>query len=152
MKKTFKLIGIIALVAIVEFSMAACSDDSGGSGGGGGGNTPGGGGGGGGGSGTASIIGTWDIIDEATNAPHTGFYAARFEFTANSFDYYESSKNPEHCASGTWTKDGSVIIATISSAYNPSVTFNPGTQYTISFKDNNNIHARPLDGTWRRRR
>jgi hypothetical protein len=41
MKKAFRILGIVALVAIVGLSMAACSDDSGG----GGGNTPGGGGG-----------------------------------------------------------------------------------------------------------
>jgi hypothetical protein len=37
MKNTFKLIGIIALVAVIGFSMAACGDDDGGGGGGGGG-------------------------------------------------------------------------------------------------------------------
>jgi len=31
MKNTFRLIGIIALLAIIGFSMAACSDDNGGS-------------------------------------------------------------------------------------------------------------------------
>jgi len=37
MKKTIKLIGIIALVAVIGFSMAACGDDDNGGGSGGGG-------------------------------------------------------------------------------------------------------------------
>ena len=37
MKNTFKLLGIIAFVAVIGFLMAACDDDGGGSGGGGGG-------------------------------------------------------------------------------------------------------------------
>jgi uncharacterized lipoprotein YehR (DUF1307 family) len=36
MKKMLKLLGVIALAAVVVFSMAACGDDSGGGGGGGG--------------------------------------------------------------------------------------------------------------------
>jgi len=45
MKKFFQLFGLIALVAVIGFSMAACDDDDGG-GGGGGGNNPGSGSGG----------------------------------------------------------------------------------------------------------
>jgi formylglycine-generating enzyme required for sulfatase activity len=55
MKKVFKLLGIIALVAVIGFSMIACDSGGGGGGGGGGGNQggngPGGDGGGGGGGG-----------------------------------------------------------------------------------------------------
>jgi hypothetical protein len=43
MKNTFKVLGIIAVIAIIGFSVVACSDNSGGSGGNnGGGNTGGG--------------------------------------------------------------------------------------------------------------
>ncbi|MDR0301394.1 MAG: hypothetical protein LBI04_03670 [Treponema sp.] len=41
MKNTIKWFGIIALVAVIGFSMAACGDDNGGGGGGGGGGTSG---------------------------------------------------------------------------------------------------------------
>jgi hypothetical protein len=68
MKKVFKILGIIALVAIIGFSMAACDD---GNGAGGGGQNPGGGGtnpGGGGGSPTTySIEGSWAMYDANNN-------------------------------------------------------------------------------------
>jgi hypothetical protein len=155
MKKAFKLIGIAVMLAAIAFSMAACDDGSGPGGSGGGGSGSGGGSGGGGGSsggsgGTASLIGTWDAINPWTDEPLTGYYASRFEFTANSFDLYSSSMNPEHCAYGTLTKDGSVIIATITTAYN--VSYKPGYQYRITFEDNNNLYINPLGGPWRRRR
>jgi hypothetical protein len=63
MKKAFKLIGLIALVAIIGLSMVACDDGNGAGGTGGGGQNPGGGGGGqtpgGGNPTTYSINGTW---------------------------------------------------------------------------------------------
>jgi hypothetical protein len=66
MKKAFRVLGIIALVAIVGFSMAAC-DDGNGPGGytPGGGQNPGGGGTnpGGGGSDTSSLDGVWKSHD-----------------------------------------------------------------------------------------
>ena len=53
MKKTLKLFGIIALVAVIGFSMAACGGDD-----------DNGGGGGGGGGGTASVITVTNIPAE----------------------------------------------------------------------------------------
>jgi len=40
MKSILKILGVIALVAVIGFSMAACSSDGGGGGGGGGGSGP----------------------------------------------------------------------------------------------------------------
>jgi len=77
MKNTIKVLGIIALLAIIGFSMAACGDDDGG------------GGGGGGGGGSNSLAGTtW-------NNPSYGgvrFYTTSYDFGG--------------VASGTYTFDG----------------------------------------------
>ena len=66
MKNVLKLLGIIALVAVIGFSMAACSgggnDDSGGNTGGNTGGSGGGGGGGGGGN-DGSLNGTWNHVN-----------------------------------------------------------------------------------------
>jgi len=62
MKNFCRILGIIAIAAVIGFSMAACGDDDGP--GGPGGYGPGGGGGGSGGGGSsATIIGMWE--DEA---------------------------------------------------------------------------------------
>jgi len=53
MKNAVKLIGIIALVAVIGFSFIACGGDEGGGGGGGGGNQDGGG------TTFSSLVGTW---------------------------------------------------------------------------------------------
>jgi len=58
MKNLFKVLGIIALVAIVGFSMTACGDD--GDPGGGGGGDPGGGGGT---DPNAWLVGSWESTD-----------------------------------------------------------------------------------------
>jgi hypothetical protein len=60
MKNLFKFLGIIALVAVVGFTVAACKSDDDSSGGGGGGGDDGGGGGGDGGGGGASF---WKAAD-----------------------------------------------------------------------------------------
>jgi len=75
MKNAIKVLGIIAMVAVIGFTMIACPDDPGGGGGngngGGGGGTGGGGGGGGGGgkpalTGTVSISGTAEVGETLT--------------------------------------------------------------------------------------
>jgi len=72
MKNIIKLIGIIALVAAIGFSMAACDDNSGGGGGGTGG---GGGGGGGGDSGGGSGF-TVTGIPSKYNGKYAGLVAS----------------------------------------------------------------------------
>jgi hypothetical protein len=77
MKKTFKLIGLVAMLAAIAFSMAACGDDlgSGPGGSGGGGQNPGGSGGSGGsGGGTVGNTGTLTIT--GFSSKFEGKYAA----------------------------------------------------------------------------
>jgi len=73
MKNVFKVLGIIALVAVIGFSMAGCKndDDSNGS--------SGGGGGGGGGAGSA-LVGKWYSTQTAANA---GTGSATYEFSSD---------------------------------------------------------------------
>jgi len=51
MKNTLKILGIIALVAVIGFSMVSCSDDAGGGG--------------------SHLNGTWEGTDEYSNKPVT---------------------------------------------------------------------------------
>ena len=90
MKNFCKVLGIIALVAIIGFSMVACSDDDGGPGGpggGGGGGSGGSGGGGGGGSGggggggSSGLIGKWYVTQEG--ADNALAYQIGYEFKSN---------------------------------------------------------------------
>ena len=63
MKRFAKLFGILALAAVIGFSMVSCSSDGDGSGDGGNGGN--GGGGGGGGSIPSDLVGTWDGLSDA---------------------------------------------------------------------------------------
>ena len=111
MKNTIKLldvmrsITIIALVAIIGFSMAACSGGGGGSDdGGGSGGSGGGGGGGGGGSGYLTIIGlpsgqySVRVFSSSKSIPNAD--------AAVSFDYLASGVNGSD-AFGLFVKDTS---------------------------------------------
>jgi len=82
MKNTIKFLGIIAFVAIIGFSMAACGDDSGG-------------GGGGGGSGGLSGT-TWNCTTPGVTATLTFTSSSRVKL-----EYYGQTDN------GTYTFNGS---------------------------------------------
>jgi predicted small secreted protein len=90
MRNFIKIFGVIALMAVIGFSMAACNDDSGG---GGGGNSGGGGGGG------NPFVGTWNGYD-------TGNDAIRLVITSSSFTVtWPNYFNPA-TYSGTYTYSG----------------------------------------------
>ena len=106
MKNFVKYFGIIALVALIGFSMVACSDDGGGGG-------PGGGGGGGGGGGSsASIIGMWE--DEA-------FGWNKLEFTSSGWTYYAFGLVSEE---GIYTINGNTVTLTTPSGDKPNLKSN----------------------------
>jgi len=99
MKNAIKVLGLIVFVAIIGFSMAACSNgnDSGGNGGGG---TGGGGTGGGGtGGGSNPFVGTWKDADltvtctatkwTATNSGRT--WTGPYTPDGNSADFTETN-------------------------------------------------------------
>jgi len=90
MKSFVKWFGIIALVAVIGFSMAACDDDSSGGGGGGG---------------SANLIGTW-----------TSVIGSQFIFTANNCTYtagWELYNGPYTVSGNTITLNPSYAIANI---------------------------------------
>ena len=129
MKNFCRILGIIALVAIIGFSMAACGDDDG-PGGGPGGYGPGGGGGGGGGS-SANLTGTWE--DNALGGN-------RYVFTAYSYTYHFMSWVTDE---GTYTVNGSTVRFTS----NGGISYTQGETYeariinstTIQFTSGNQI-------------
>ena len=94
MKNVFKLFGIIALVAVIGFSMAGCKNDD--DGGGGGDSNP--------------FIGTW----KSSN----GYVMV---FSASSFTITSASGNVE---SGSYTQNGNSATMTVSSGANFGQTFN----------------------------
>ena len=104
MKNMLKALGLVALVAIIGLSMAACGDDSRGPGyygPGGGSGSSGSGGGGGSGGGSANLIGTW--LEESWGMN-------RYVFTTNSYSYYYYGD--ELWEEGTYTVSGSTIRLT----------------------------------------
>jgi hypothetical protein len=78
MKKTFRVFGIIAIIAVIGFSMAACSDDSGGS---------------------NSLVGTWYYSQSGANSRISSNVAYEFKSNGdlvveNYYSFrYESSGN-----------------------------------------------------------
>jgi hypothetical protein len=86
MKNTIKVLGIIALVAVIGFSMAGCGEDP----------DTGGGGGGGGGGGTTAIEGTW--------RKSNGY---QIKFQGNTWTYGNSSSD---FIKGTWTSGTTITI------------------------------------------
>jgi hypothetical protein len=99
MKKVFKLLGIIALVAVIGFSMIAC-DSGGGGGGGGGGGDPG----------IQNPGGDPQLSGSITISPNTGVITGT-ELTAN----YSGSET----VSFQWKK-GSTNVGTNSNKYTPA--------------------------------
>jgi hypothetical protein len=69
MKSLYKLFGIIALIAVIGFSFAACGDGGGG------------GGGGGLGGGGSGLVGKWYVTQETADARQE--IALAYEFRAN---------------------------------------------------------------------
>jgi hypothetical protein len=153
MKNLFKVFGIIALVVVIGFSFAACSDDGGGGTGGGGGGTGGGGsgggtgsgGGGGGGSGSGSgkltinnlpgsgddyTVTVWaagtDISTPsafASASTNNKFLASSLDNSGNVFDLYDKN--------GKWTASGSFPVSLVQD-YTAGVK-----QATITFTNGN---------------
>jgi hypothetical protein len=111
MKNFLKLLGIIALVAVIGFSMVACDDGS--DDGGGGGSNP--------------FIGTW----KSSNGYVMVFAASTFTITS-------ANGSVE---SGSYTRNGNSASMTVSSGANFGQTFNVtisgGT--TLSFGSNTYI-------------
>ena len=64
LKTILRIAGIIAIAAVIGFSMVACSDDNGGG--------PGGGGSGGGGGGSSGLVGKWYSDKETADAVAAG--------------------------------------------------------------------------------
>jgi len=101
MKKLFKLIGIIALVAIIGFSFATCSDgndDTGGGGGGKGGTDSGG---------DPSLL----TLSGNINISPSGTVAVNTQLTAT----YSGSETVSY----QWKKDGSTNVGANSNKYTP---------------------------------
>jgi hypothetical protein len=120
MKNLIKVFRIIALIALIGFSMTACPTDAGGGGGSGGGSGGGRGGGGGGGGGT----GAWKDI--------TSLYQLRGT-------WYNSSTNTTPADPYTYHKIGTLEIPPLDVAFidttETTLTFNTsdGTTGTVSF-------------------
>jgi hypothetical protein len=126
MKKLYKVlamrcIAIIAIVAVIGFSFAACDD-----GGGGGGPGNDGGGGGGGGGGGSGLIGKWYATQETANS--------RAEWAV----CYEFKSNGELLVAGTdmdctYKASGGQLTMTIMGYPAGSANYNiSGTELTIS--------------------
>jgi hypothetical protein len=118
MKKAFRILGIIALVAILGFSMAACDDGNGG----GGGNTPGGS------TQTYSIEGTWKDNGHTITISGNSGYWTQIIYSAlppNAKDAYDKAiiyngvpyfRNLVKTGDRTWSGEQIVIIGSASVA------------------------------------
>ena len=115
MKKMKKLLGIVAIAAIIGLGMTACDNGSGGGGTGGGGN--GGGGGGGGGNGTL----TFNI----TNNHSVAIKSAKINSNGQNFTKDVSIAASGGTGSVTFTGLNTSIIGTIFSGF--GVTFTDDT-------------------------
>jgi hypothetical protein len=98
MKSLFKVFGIIALVAIIGFSFAACSDDDGGGTGGGGGGT-----GGGGNTTTYSLDGVWEFSDgtQINASGSTGIVKTFGSDFSGSYPLFTDAKNKGYIQIGS---------------------------------------------------
>ena len=103
MKNAFKLIGIIALAALIGFSFVACGDDSGGGPTGNPGGTDNPGGGGGGGGANSALNGSWRDDDGSILRLNNG-----------NFSVFEGSVE---MGRGTYTTSGSTITMTFTHIY-----------------------------------
>jgi len=90
MKNLFKLFGIIAIVAVIGFSMAACGDDDGGGGENNNNNNPGGGN-------NVNVVGTWE---------GDGYI---FQFSEDYTFIYDKGAGFDAGNSGTYTVSGNTI-------------------------------------------
>ena len=90
MKNALKLFGIIALVAVIGFSMVACGGDD-----------NGGGGGGGGGSGSGGVFALTDIPSE-----YNGKYVYGFQRLENGSYIYVSTTKPNGSSLSTMYGNG----------------------------------------------
>ena len=97
MKNAIKLFGIIALVAVIGFSMTACGgDDDDGGGGGGGGKTPT----------TADLVGTWEYsnaIGDFSSFTFSGTNSVKFGGYWGGFSGTETGTYTLNEAAGTIT-------------------------------------------------
>ena len=129
MKNTIKVFGIIALVAVIGFSMAACKDDDNGGGGGGGGggvqNDPG------------DLAGTWTGNIGGYNAIVT-ISGSGWIMTASNANFYDSGyfiRNGNtatlYLSSGTNNGTATIINSTTVRVVLNSNTKFPGT-YTLT--------------------
>jgi len=129
MKNTIKVFGIIALVAVIGFSMAACKDDDNGGGGGGGGggvqNDPG------------DLAGTWTGNIGGYNAIVT-ISGSGWIMTASNANFYDSGyfiRNGNtatlYLSSGTNNGTATIINSTTVRVVLNSNTIFPGT-YTLT--------------------
>ena len=110
MKNTIKVLGIIAFVAVIGFSMVACGDDDDSSGGGGGGN----------GGGSGSFVGTWvgdglTVVCTAStwsaSIPGRGSWSGPYTSSGNTANFTETNGNNF----GTATISGNTM--TVASTY-----------------------------------
>ena len=139
MKNFVKLLGIIALVAIMGFSFVACGDGDGpggpgGPGGGGGGGGSGGGsGGGGGGGGGSGLVGKWYTDKQTADG-----VAAGLGYSQNDYiNLYMAGKLPDGAVidlAAYEFKSNGKIIAGGSVEYNYSATSNTITVIYEGFK------------------
>jgi len=128
MKRTFKALGIIAIVAIIGFSMAACGGDDDGGGGNNGGNNTGSG---------KQLSGTY----------YNGLESVTF--SGNNFTYYAAGIEG---ARGTYTVNGNIVTGILTWVISgPGITFDGkvGDVWTITII--NDTTLRDEQGTWTKR-
>jgi len=97
MKNVLKTFGLIALMAVIGFSMAACSDDGGGG--------PGGGGGGGGGGGNSLAGTTW----KCTESYYGMSVTYTLTFTASRVTLAYNMMGASDIYNGTYTVNGNSV-------------------------------------------